>query len=180
MRELNTLVACNCTLLRQGAEAIASGAGVLYRPDPVTGQRPSIGAHFRHVLDHYFAFLRGLKPGRIDYDQRERDPEIETGMLVAQAAARRIEVALQELPATALQAPILVNVAVATESHGEPSWEPSTVQRELAFLLSHTVHHYALIGLHARRHGVDLGEDFGVAPSTLEYRAHPLTGAPSA
>ena len=180
MPELNTLVACNCTLLQQGSEALASGDGILYQPDPVTGQRPSIGAHFRHVLDHYFAFLQGLTPGRIDYDQRERDPEIEADLQVARAAARRIEAALRELPAATLQSPILVNVAIATESHGEQIWEPSTVQRELAFLLSHTVHHYALIGLHARRHGIDLGEDFGVAPSTLEYRAHPLTGAPSA
>lgn len=180
MRELNTLVDCNCTLLRQGAEALATADGVLYRPDPVSGQRPSIGAHFRHVLDHYFAFLHGLTPGRIDYDQRERDPEIEADLQVARAAARGLESALRAVPAATLQSPVLVNVAVATESHGEPSWEPSTVQRELAFLLSHTVHHYALIGLHARRHGVDLGDDFGVAPSTLEYRAHPLTGAPSA
>jgi uncharacterized damage-inducible protein DinB len=180
MSDMNTLVACNCALLRQGSDALDAGAGGLYRPDPVTGQRPSIGAHFRHVLDHYLAFLQGLEQGRIDYDQRERDPEIEADLRVARATTGRIAAALQALAPTTLQAPILVNVAVATESRGDPSWEPSTVQRELAFLLSHTVHHYALISLHARRHGVELGEDFGVAPSTLEYRARPLTGASSA
>jgi hypothetical protein len=176
MPNLNTLVACNCTLLRQGAGGIASGSGALYRPDPVTGQRSPIGAHFRHVLDHYSAFLHGLERGRIDYDQRERDPELETDLQEAQAAARQIEVALAALSTTTLRGPVLVNVAVATESHGDPTWEPSTVQRELAFLLSHTVHHYALISLHARHQGVDLGEEFGVAPSTLEHRARPLTG----
>jgi uncharacterized damage-inducible protein DinB len=180
MSDLNTLVACNCALLQQGSDALDAGAGVFYRPDPVTGHRPSIGAHFRHVLDHYLAFLHGLGHGRIDYDQRERDPEIEADLRVARATADRIGAALQAITPTTLRALIMVNVAVATESHGEPSWEPSTVQRELAFLLSHTVHHYALISLHARRHGVELGEDFVVAPSTLEYRAHPLTGASSA
>lgn len=178
MPDLNTLVSCNCTLLRQGADALGSGQGILYRPDPVTGRPPSIGAHFRHVLDHYFAFLHGLEQGRIDYDRRDRDPELEADLQAARTAAERIEAALLALSAGTLRAPILVNVAVATESHGETLWEPSTVQRELAFLLSHTVHHYALISLHARQHGVELGEDFGVAPSTLEYRARPLAVAP--
>jgi hypothetical protein len=180
MPGLNTLVAYNCTLLRQGADALASGDGILYRADPVTGQRPSIGAHFRHVLDHYFAFLHGLARGRIDYDQRDRDPDIEADLHSAHAAARRVEAALAALPAATIEGPVLVNVAVATEAHGATVWERSTVQRELAFLLSHTVHHYALISLHARQQGVELGEDFGVAPSTLEHRARPLTGAPSA
>jgi uncharacterized damage-inducible protein DinB len=178
MPELNTLVSCNCTLLRQGAEALASGQGILYRSDPATGRPPSIGAHFRHVLDHYFAFFHGLEEGRIDYDRRDRDPEIETDLHTARAAAEQVEAALRTLPAATIQAPILINVAVATEAHGETLWEPSTVQRELAFLLSHTVHHYALISLHARCYGVELGEDFGVAPSTLEYRAHPQVVAP--
>ncbi len=177
MSELNILVSCNCTLLRQGAEALASGQGILYRPDPETGRPPSIGAHFRHVLDHYLAFFHGLERGRIDYDRRDRDPELEADLRAAQAAADRIEAALRALPAVTIQAPILVNVAVATEAHGETHWEPSTVQRELAFLLSHTVHHYALISLHARRYGVELGDDFGVAPSTLEYRGRPLAVA---
>ena len=178
MPELNTLISCNCTLLRQGAEALGSGQGVLYLPDSATGRPPSIGAHFRHVLDHYFAFFNGLQEGRIDYDRRDRDPEIEADLHAARAAADRIEAALRALLPATIQAPILVNVAVATEAHGEPLWEHSTVQRELAFLLSHTVHHYALISLHARRYGVELGEEFGVAPSTLEYRAHPLAVAP--
>jgi uncharacterized damage-inducible protein DinB len=178
MPELNTLVSCNCKLLRQGAEALAAGQGALYRPDPVTGRPPSVGAHFRHVLDHYLAFIHGLREGRIDYDRRDRDPEIEADFHAACAAAERIEAALRGLPVATIQARILVNVAVATEAHGETLWESSTVQRELAFLLSHTVHHYALISLHARRYGVELGEDFGVAPSTLEYRARSLAVAP--
>ena len=40
--------------------------------------RGGVGAHFRHVLDHYERFARGLESGTIDYDLRERDREIET------------------------------------------------------------------------------------------------------
>src|ERR1043166_5979436 len=51
-----------------------------------------------------------------------------------------------------------------------PDWRPSSAGRELQFLCSHTVHHYALIKLLLDGSGVDLGAEFGVAPSTLAYQ----------
>ena len=47
---------------------------------------------------------------------------------------------------------------------------PSTVRRELIFLVSHTVHHYALIAVMLRHQAVGLPADFGVAPSTLRHQ----------
>jgi uncharacterized damage-inducible protein DinB len=44
------------------------------------------------------------------------------------------------------------------------------VGRELQFLASHTLHHYALIAALLRLQGVEPGEEFGVAPGTLEHR----------
>jgi len=46
------------------------------------------------------------------------------------------------------------------------------------FLLSHTVHHYALISVALKLQGIDPGEEFGIAPSTLRYlkSAAPLAG----
>jgi hypothetical protein len=48
-------------------------------------------------------------------------------------------------------------------------WGRSSAERELQFLLSHTVHHYALIALMLRTQGYEPGAEFGVAPSTLAY-----------
>jgi hypothetical protein len=48
-------------------------------------------------------------------------------------------------------------------------WCRSTVARELQFLLSHTIHHYALIALVLRLQGFTTGEEFGVNPSTLRH-----------
>ena len=42
--------------------------------------------------------------------------------------------------------------------------------RELLFLISHTVHHFALIAFMLRSFGIEPGDKFGVAPSTLRYR----------
>lgn len=55
-------------------------------------------------------------------------------------------------------------------SGSEPDWSDSSVKRELQFLVSHTVHHYALIKELLRREGFDPGAEFGVAPSTLQAR----------
>ena len=51
------------------------------------------------------------------------------------------------------------------------SWQRSTIALELRFLASHTVHHYALIASLARDLGIEPGDQFGVAPATLEYWA---------
>ena len=48
-------------------------------------------------------------------------------------------------------------------------WSNSTIRRELQFLVSHTVHHYALIGLILKTMDVSVPENFGVAPSTLKH-----------
>ena len=52
----------------------------------------------------------------------------------------------------------------------EQRWIVSTISRELQYLASHTVHHYALIALHLRDAGFTTDPDFGVAPSTLKHR----------
>jgi hypothetical protein len=51
----------------------------------------------------------------------------------------------------------------------EDGWSQSTVGRELQYLLSHTIHHYAIIGSILRAQGREPGPDFGVAPSTLRH-----------
>jgi hypothetical protein len=48
---------------------------------------------------------------------------------------------------------------------------PSTLVRELLFLVSHTVHHFAVIRLLLAAEGIDPGEEFGTAPSTLAHAA---------
>jgi hypothetical protein len=47
----------------------------------------------------------------------------------------------------------------------------SSISRELQVLSSHTVHHFALIAMTLRMHGVEMDADFGMAPSTLRYLA---------
>jgi uncharacterized damage-inducible protein DinB len=45
----------------------------------------------------------------------------------------------------------------------------TSLGRELAFVLSHTIHHNALISVMAMLMGVSVPERFGYAPSTIAY-----------
>ena len=170
IHDTGVVARANAALLRQGIAAVAAMEEGQYCRSPRDDASP-VGAHFRHVLEHYQAFLNGLGEGRIDYDARPRDPRIEEDTEVAVAVAEQIAVRLdlmeQDRPRWGQ---VFINAASEAGLTDAHDWAASTVARELGFLLSHTIHHYALIRLIAADHGVRLDADFGVAPSTLMHR----------
>ena len=128
------------------------------------------GPHLRHCLDHYERFLDGLPTHRIDYDARDRDPRTETDRLIALERIRAIIAGLRRIAPSQRDTPVEIKMDCGDETKTESWWTRSTVSRELQFLVSHTVHHYALIAFILRTHGIDTGSEFGVAPSTLRYQ----------
>jgi uncharacterized damage-inducible protein DinB len=164
-----TAIDANRAVLQQGIGALERCGAELFRLPAADGQVTSTGPHFRHILDHYGCFLRGLATGRVDYDARERDPALETDPARAAVALAEAGRALAALDPAQGERRLQVHAASSPDEEGAMTWADSTVQRELMFLLSHTVHHYALIALLAHQGGIELGEDFGVAPSTLAH-----------
>jgi uncharacterized damage-inducible protein DinB len=154
----------NRNLLAQGIELLERIDDELYaRP---RGTWAPVGAQYRHMLEHYQSFLQGLPARRVDYDARARDPNIERSRSAALDATRDVLAALacinsDEDPALQIQ------MDCGSGECGD--WRASSVGRELQFLCSHTVHHFALIKLLLDGTGVELAPEFGVAPSTLAY-----------
>ena len=125
----------------------------------------SVGGHIRHIIEHYQAFLRGLEDGEIDYEKRVRDPMVENDPAFAGALFESIAQRLESA------APALVNRGLhycAETTEGIAT--ATSVLRELEFLLSHTIHHYALVAVMARLQGLEPEREFGIAPSTLKYQ----------
>ncbi|MDA1372491.1 MAG: hypothetical protein O2971_17255 [Proteobacteria bacterium] len=128
----------------------------------------SIGAHMRHILDRFQSFFAGLQSGCIDYDDRKRDKSIECNPDAASFAlaslARRVE-------DPELRSHLGRNITVRESVHHEGPTVAihSTVDRELMGLVTHSIHHLAIISLLARSVGIDMGSDFGKAPSTIRY-----------
>jgi uncharacterized damage-inducible protein DinB len=155
-------------LLRQLAELVESLTDEEYARGPVGVVSGSVGGHVRHNLDHVASLLRGLRSGRINYDVRDRATSVERDRLAALDEIRRLERELVGFPwadipwsveLTSLVAPDLPPVTTAT-SPG----------RELAFVVSHTIHHNAIIGIMAKLLGAGLPDGFGYAPSTIVHR----------
>jgi hypothetical protein len=148
--------------IRRGIKLIESLNDEVYTSKP--GDTGSVGAHFRHNLDFGVILMAGLGSGAIDYSDRERDVRVERDR---QHAMKRFEIlanSLEEFDEGELDRVIRVRSEV-----DETLWLESSFLRELEFVHSHTVHHYALISAKLDSLGIDLPSDFGVAPSTLKF-----------
>lgn len=163
MRYERALINENVRVLEQGAELIERLHDRLYTHVSHPFTTHGVGGHFRHCIDFYHSFLTAIGTGRINYDHRTRDGRVESNRLFATSELKAMIEGLQQLPLTDDPGEVKVRL------EGAP-WSRSSVRRELQFLLSHTIHHYALIALALRLQDFEPGEEFGVAPSTLEYR----------
>ena len=128
----------------------------------------SIGAHYRHVLDHFQCLLDGIRSGSVNYDQRRRSPVIETSLAAALVATERLREEFRRLPAVVLQeeCTVVYSVAYGEDGCGEVR---SNVAREIMFCVGHAIHHFAILKLLCASVSVRLPYEFGVAPSTLKH-----------
>jgi hypothetical protein len=158
-------------ILEQGIKLINELDDELYTTSEAEG-RACVGSHFRHNLDFVLNFLRGLPAGRIDYNRRERDLRVEEDR---EYAVSRFDFAVAELGRLTSdidKMKIQVRLEESPEDTGiGEQWCDSSVLRELEFLHSHTLHHYALIADKLSLLGYKVSKEFGVAPSTLQYWA---------
>jgi hypothetical protein len=157
----------NCHVLDQCVEVLRRMDDETYVSAGADEGSP-VGTHFRHIFDHYQLLLEGLVSGRIDYDARRRDPRLERERGQAIDVALGIRNQLNRLRADQGSHPLQVSLRSLAEEN-EPDWSGSTVRRELQFLVSHTVHHCALIKQILRQYGFDAGVEFGLAPSTKSH-----------
>jgi len=160
----------NIQYLEQGMELIRRLDDEMYATCTENPYRGGVGAQYRHCLDFYDCFLRGLPSEKIDYSSRERDGLVETDRGHALQKTEAICEALRGLRADRLGQTI--EVKAEKTSPGAPEWTASSAARELQFLISHTIHHYALIAVLLKMQGYEVARefpDFGVAPSTLSH-----------
>jgi len=157
----------NIETLQSGAVIFNDLSDVQYNQVHTPYFSASIGKHFRHILDHYFCFISGLKQGHISYDQRQRDPAIETERLYTLGKVQQL---IDELKALVNQPDSNIQVSLSS-SPETPCTSPteSSLARELIFLQGHTTHHYAIISSQLKFMKFPVDDNFGVAASTQLY-----------
>jgi hypothetical protein len=158
-------------LIQNLAEEMFRGAKLIGKIDDSvycksTNGVGSIGGHFRHNLDFFKAFLNGLTIGKIDYNRRKRDLQIEENRLYAINQFAKTICIFRNLPLEIFDKKVLIRSEINSDF-----WLESSAMRELEFLHSHTIHHHALIADRLKSFGIRTAKDFGVAPSTLKFWA---------
>lgn len=128
----------------------------------------TVGGHVRHTIDHIRSLVDGRVSGCINYDARERGTSIESLPAAASAELNALVTAVEALRRIDHQEP--VTVAIMPTRDGRAVGLSSTLGRELAFVLSHTIHHNASIRGMALVLGVTPPTTFGYAPSTLAHQ----------
>ena len=154
--------------LRELAEFVSSVCDADYSRKSEFAGGGTIGGHVRHCLDHVTLLMNGIDEGLVDYDRRERGTGVENDPHEAFDAIRRTEARVRDLDVDQLDRGIRVRGLVQVDS--PPMEVSSTIGRELMFVISHTIHHNAMVAAAARRMGVSIPADFGYAPATIAYR----------
>ncbi|KFF08588.1 MULTISPECIES: hypothetical protein [Chryseobacterium] len=123
----------------------------------------TIGGHTRHIIEFLEILLNTYDTNQINYDERQRNLELEKN------------------PEKAIQAisEILANINLPNknlmmhQTVGNVSLEiPTNFFRELLYNIEHCIHHQALIKVAFNEIKMShlLNKNFGVAPSTIQYR----------
>lgn len=130
-------------------------------PGRTTG---GIGGHVRHCLDHVSALIAGTRTGLCAYDRRQRGTDVETSRAAAVDAITDAMIGVLHLDAATLESEVFVETQL--DPGGATLVTRSTVCRELVFLMSHTIHHNAIVSQMLHTRGIEVAPRFGFAPAT--------------
>jgi hypothetical protein len=132
---------------------------------PATGRTSGgVGGHVRHCLDHIAALVNATRTGVVEYDRRQRGTDVETCRASAVDRIGELTARLGTLDSSMLDEPLLVETQI--DPAGAMILTRSSVCREVAFLISHTIHHNAIVAQLLAGRTVALEARFGVAPAT--------------
>jgi hypothetical protein len=125
----------------------------------------SVGGHTRHVIELFQCLLSGYETGYVNYENRKRDITFETDNEIASAVLYNIAYQI-EIPNKQL-----ILQGIFTENEVSEYSIETNYYREIMYNLEHSIHHMALIRVAVNElSNITLAEDFGVAPSTIQYK----------
>ncbi len=127
----------------------------------------TLGQHVRHVLEFYQCLIKGKATGVINYDNRARNLQIETSTQVALETIQQIQEDFKQLE----EGDIAMEGNYTSEKDEIVSIK-SSMERELAFCLEHSIHHQALLKVGLIELGLQnhIDQNFGVAPATIRFK----------
>ncbi|MDP3467999.1 MAG: hypothetical protein Q8S11_06670 [Daejeonella sp.] len=128
----------------------------------------TIGQHVRHILEFYLCIINGVSRGLVNYDSRERNIELEHNPVLAISCIDKI---CDDIECLSTYQEINLVGNFSTEGETLKTIRTS-IDRELAYCLEHSIHHQALIKIGLIEQKMDhlINEGFGVAPATIRHK----------
>lgn len=128
----------------------------------------TIGQHVRHILEFYQSVVNSLESKKVNYDNRKRNLLIETDTL---HAIQIIDDITSFLTIELLDEAYILEGNFCAHSNKQTQIVTSLF-RELAYCLEHSIHHQALIKVGLLEIGKLnlIDENFGLAPTTIRFR----------
>jgi uncharacterized damage-inducible protein DinB len=129
----------------------------------------TLGQHIRHILEFYLSVMKGVENGTVNYDSRERDPNLEKNTRYGIGVTGKI---IQWLDGIKENRLIWLRGNFSADDLNELEIE-SSLNRELAYCYEHSIHHQALIKIGLHELGLEflIDDHFGVAPATIRYKS---------
>jgi hypothetical protein len=123
------------------------------------GNSSSVGQHLRHTLEIFILLVENYDSGRLDYESRSRNLELERNRALA---VNKLNYLKENFNKPDKPIELLNNQLIIKTSYA----------RELLYQLEHIIHHNAIIRpIVASFLGNAIQENFGYAPATIKYQA---------
>ena len=171
MSNQQSLIDINTAGLQEGMNLL----NLLTADQYIQGFKPAfqsdIGTHFRHILEHYQCFFVQLNETNFRFDKRPRDSRLGSELDYAKKTILGFIDRFKQFDMSLFDRQYTIS-----EQYGESGLQDqlidgieTSLERELMFLQSHTVHHYAMIAAMTRSLGVAPDDEFGVAIPTRNF-----------
>lgn len=122
----------------------------------------TIGQHTRHIIELFQCLINNYETGTVNYDSRLRNRKIETDIKYAVACIESIMQSINKVD---------IEMLLEQNLEGQTNQIKTSYLRELFYNLEHCIHHQALIKVALFDNSkILVSENFGVAPSTIQYR----------
>jgi len=128
----------------------------------------TIGKHVRHILEFFGILLEGAADNVINYDKRKHESLFESD---TQATMKQIEEIMNSIDAIEIEREVFLEVSYS-RTDDDTVRIKSSVERELAYNIEHSIHHMAIIKIAIQTvfPNIQVAENFGVAYSTVRYQ----------
>lgn len=171
MPNQQSLIDINIAGLQEGVGLLQLLSSDQYTQGFKPAFQSDIGTHFRHVLEHYQCFFAQLNETVFRFDKRPRDGRLGSELDYAKKTISEFIKRFQQFDMSSFERTYTIK-----EQYGDDGLQDQMVveietslSRELMFLQSHTVHHYAMIAAMTRSLGISPDDEFGVAIPTRNF-----------